>query len=460
MSESKQRGYGRGGLTDAAIKAWVGKAQGDGSLHDGGGLYLRKRGVGAFWALRQVNPESGKRPWAGLFPGVPYPNATLAEARRKAIEAKLRAADAPTDIVRERQAARAAAVSRAQAAALQAQSEITVRALFAKWQATDLPPRRGADGRRHGRKDGGEYVQAQFERRVFPTLGDTAIGEVKRADLMAVLDAIKAEGKLTTANRVFADLNQMLRFALKRDIIERNPLDTIARKDVGGAEAARQRVLAADEIKRLSDVLPEARMSARSSVAIWLILSTGCRVSEAMMARWEHVNLEARTWHLPETKNERNHTIHLSAFAVRQFRILAATRATDLLESREKHAAARPSDWVFPSADGKSSVCAKSFGKQLSDRQRPAQRKMKNRSTRTESLVLTGGRWTAHDLRRTAATMMAKLGISGDVIDECLNHMIESRVRRTYVIDRREADQVKAFDALGEFLTTLVRGER
>jgi hypothetical protein len=51
---------------------------------------------------------------------------------------------------------------------------------------------------------------------------------------------------------------------------------------------------------------------------------------------------------------------------------------------------------------------------------------------------------------------MASLGISSDVIDECLNHMIQSRVTRIYIRDRREGEQVKAFDALGQRLAELV----
>ena len=51
---------------------------------------------------------------------------------------------------------------------------------------------------------------------------------------------------------------------------------------------------------------------------------------------------------------------------------------------------------------------------------------------------------------------MASLGISSDVIDECLNHMIQSRVTRIYIRDRREGEQVKAFDALGQKLAKLV----
>jgi integrase len=104
---------------------------------------------------------------------------------------------------------------------------------------------------------------------------------------------------------------------------------------------------------------------------------------------------------------------------------------------------------LFPGRGSEGPVGVKSLGKQLSDRQREPQRRLAGRTNDTSALLLPGGRWTAHDLRRTAATLMAGLGISGDVIDECLNHIIESRVRRTYMRDRRAAEQSRAFDALG-----------
>ena len=437
-------------LTDTAIRAWLRK-DGPDALHDGGGLYIRRRGSGAFWALRQINPETGGRTWAGLFPDVAYPAATLADARRKATEARMRAADRPTDIVRERKAGKVAAKEAATAAALEKGRRLTMRALFDRWAATALPPRLRTDGKRIGRKDGGEYTRAQFERRVFPALGDVAAAAVTKADLLAILDTAKGEGKLRTANVLLADLKQMLQFALLREIIERNPLDTVTKHDVGGKDTARARVLSGEEVTALSAAVPLANMGKRSAAAIWLILSTGCRVGEAMAARWEHVNREAKTWHLPETKNQRPHTIHLSAFALAQFDALAA------LQERGKDD--KPVPWVFPNAAGDGPVCIKSFGKQLSDRQREPARRMQHRAKTTASLVLAGGRWTAHDLRRTAATMMAELGISGDVIDECLNHLIESTVRRTYIRDRRLQDQARAFDALGARLVALTGGE-
>ena len=157
------------------------------------------------------------------------------------------------------------------------------------------------------------------------------------------------------------------------------------------------------------------------------------------------VDLARGTWHIPVTKNQRSHTIHLSDFACAQFRRLEAVRMP------RSGPSASLSPWVFSNDTGDGPVGVKTLGKQLSDRQREANGPLRGRSKSTTSLSLPGGRWTAHDLRRTAATFMAALGVSGYVVDECLNHVIESRVRRTYIRDRRIAQQQQAFSALGGF---------
>jgi integrase len=335
------------------------------------------------------------------------------------------------------------------AAELEQQRRLTVRTLFDRWQSVELQPHLRADGKRAGRKDGGLYTKEQFTRHIFPTLGHIAAADTRKADVLAVLDALKAKGKLRTCNVLLADLKQMLRFALARDIIEKNVLDTVTKRDAGGADVERERVLTADELKALTAQIPNANMDARSAHAIWLIVATGCRVGELMGAKWKDVNTEGKSWYLPETKNERPHTIHLSEFAVGHFDAIANLK--------------RPEEpllpWVFPNAKGTGPVCPKSFGKQLADRQKPDSEPFKRRSKNTTSLQLKGGRWTAHDLRRTAATLMAQLGFSTDVIDECLNHIIQSRVSRIYIRDRREADQGKAFDALGARLKAITSGE-
>jgi integrase len=333
-----------------------------------------------------------------------------------------------------------------------------------------------ADGKRAGRKDAGQYTRKQFERHIFPMLGDRAAVDVRKADVLAILDSVKAAGKLRTCNVLLADLKQMFAFALAREIIERNPLDTVSKRHAGGTDASRERVLSPNEIAELARKMRSANMNRRSAAAVWLLLATGARVGEVMGAVWAGpgvdlkalatvadaegvkvgvVDLSARTWHLPTTKNEREHTIHLSSFALEQFNLLAALREAPDDDDEDS---SEPVPWVFPNRAGTGPVCVKSFGKQLSDRQREPERRMTHRSTNTTALCLPGGGWTAHDLRRTAGTLMASMGISGDVIDECLNHVIESRVRRTYIRDRRPQEQARAFDALGTRLQQIVSG--
>ena len=357
-------------------------------------------------------------------------------------------AQVEADRLQNDEAARKQAELAAKQNELTQQRRLTIKQLFDRWAATELTSNVLANGKRSGRKDGGKYSREQFERRIFPVLGEVAAVDVRKADLLAILDSVKAESKLRTCNVLLTDLKQLFHFALAREIVDRNPLDTITKRQAGGAETERERVLSADEVVALARQLPKANMGLRSVCAIWLTLATGCRVGELMNAQWQHIDLEKRTWYLPDTKNQRPHTVHLSDFAVQQIQNLATMRVLT--------PAGLPCPWVFPNTKSSKGLDIKTLGKQLADRQRPPEKRLSNRTAATESLSLPGGKWTAHDLRRTAATTMASLGISSDVIDECLNHMIQSRVTRIYIRDRREGEQVKAFDALGRRLTELV----
>lgn len=192
------------------------------------------------------------------------------------------------------EAERRRALHAAELAEQAAQRRLTVRRLFEQWQRAELQPHTLADGTRTGRKDGGEWVRLSFERRVFPALGDVAAEDVRRADLLTILDNCKAEGRRRTANVLLADLRQMFRFAAEREIVPTNPLAGIKREKVGGKDVERDRVLTETEVKTLLNTLTAARLAPRSAVAVRLILATACRVGEAMGARWEHVDLQAR----------------------------------------------------------------------------------------------------------------------------------------------------------------------
>ncbi len=291
------------------------------------------------------------------------------------------------------------------------------------------------------------------------------MARIRKGDVLFILDRLVATGRLRTANVILADLKQLFRFAAEREIIDGNPIESIKKSRVGGSDTERERVLDDAEISALPMLVESAKLAKRTELGLWLILATGVRVGELMGATWSAhktpakdlvavaeegavkygtVNLMTRKWHLVDTKNQRDHTIHLSDFAVDLCRHLVALQAHD--------------DWVFPNASGTKPVGVKSFGKQIADRQRSTGSAMKNRSKAITALALPGGKWTAHDLRRTAATLMAKLGVSNDVINECLNHKQADRMTRVYVQDRREGEQAVAFEKLGRKLQTLSSG--
>ena len=108
---------------------------------------------------------------------------------------------------------------------------------------------------------------------------------------------------------------------------------------------------------------------------------------------------------------------------------------------------------LFPNRDSSNHASEKSITKQLGSRQ--SVNILNNRSKNNQALVLSGGKWTQHDLRRTGATIMGDLGISPDVIEKCLNHTEENKVKRIYQRQKLEAEQANAWHILGEKIALL-----
>lgn len=116
--------------------------------------------------------------------------------------------------------------------------------------------------------------------------------------------------------------------------------------------------------------------------------------------------------------------------------------------------------WLFPAAFKPGEhVCVKSLTKQIKDRQLPIDAKpMKNRTVKyAQALTLAGGAWTPHDLRRTAATITASLGIPPHVVDKMLNHVEQNRLVRIYQRANFEAEQAEGWHLLGDRLELLTR---
>jgi integrase len=417
------------------------------ALNDGGGLYLRRSGANWLWYLRATSPVTEKRAWFPLCDGEPYARnsskASLKAARiaAESMRTQLRSGEDPNVKLEQKKAAERARVEADRLATIR---EVTVRALFQRWKDTDLRLIE-KNGKRSGRKDGGLYVEQQFVRHVFPAIGEMQAKDVTRSDIMALLDTLTGQGNNRTANVILALLRQMFRFAAKRDIVQGDATFGIDKKDAGGKDTERERRLDESETRELAANVPSASLNPRSEAALWLLLATAARVGELMKTQWAHVDTLARVWTIPaeNSKNGRAHEVQLSDFAIDWFERLAEIKT-------------HPT-WVFPNVSDSDHVCTKSLNKQFSDRQRPASKRMSNRTGNTTALQLKGGKWVPHDLRRTAATFMQSLGVAGEVIERCLNHTEDNKVKRIYQRDELIPQRTEAFKRLGEHLALLTR---
>ena len=285
-----------------------------------------------------------------------------------------------------------------------------------------------------------------FSKDVLPAIGELAAEDVRRRHVTEITDTILARNKPRMAKVALSSIRQMFRFAVIREIVEADPTAAIPKSNIGGQNVERDRVLSEEEIRLLVKQMPGAGLMPTTELAVWIALSTGCRIGELLSAEWSHINIEQRTWFMPITKNGKPHTVYLSDFAIQQFRAL------------QQHTGS--GRWCYPNRDGSAPVCPKTINKQLQDRQRqPEQSRMSGRSKRSQALLLPGGKWTPHDLRRTAATMMVEAGILPEVAERCLNHAEQNRVKRTYQRHSYAAEMQQAWKMLGQRLTVLTQPE-
>lgn len=411
-------------------------------LGDGEGMHLRIRPNGAKdWMFMYTFAGKRRKMSLGAFPAI-----GLADARDNASEQRKLLAQGFDPQLQKQQRIVEQQKERERIAAEQRQ--ITARDLFERWAETDL----------RRRADGGAEVRRMFEKDVLPLIGNIPAKEVGKAHITGVTDKLLARGVNRMAKLIFSLMRQMLRFGVDRGVIDFDPTATIRKAAIGGKDTERDRVLSEDEIRELLGKLPAAKLIKPTEAAIWIALSTGCRIGELLRASWSDVDLGAGVWVIPpeNSKNGEGHRVFLSQFAKAQFELL--------------HEISGAKQWVYPARQGGGFVCVKTVTKQLGDRQqsgepmsgRAGSRKGRKKSvsetapTTPTSLVLSGGRWTPHDLRRTAATMMVSLGVLPEVVERCLNHTEENKVKRTYQRHSYEREQTEAWRLLGERLELLV----
>jgi integrase len=231
------------------------------------------------------------------------------------------------------------------------------------------------------------YVVANWGRR--------KLDAVTRADVRGMLDGIEAP---VAANRIHSMVRKFFNWAVENDLIDNSP---VAGVRTPHDEKSRDRVLTDEELRAVWNAADTAGVF--GSILNLLIL-TGQRRSEVTEMEWAELNLEAGLWTLPRerVKNDRRHEIPLSRQAVAIIKELP-----------------RISDRYVFSLNGKTPF--NGF-------------KTKERF----DAVVNIAPWTIRDLRRTAASGMARLGVSLVVIEKVLNHVSGSPAGFVGVYQRHE----------------------
>lgn len=373
------------------------------------GLYFVVQPTGKKgWQVRYRHSGTHRRMTLGA-----YPVLSLADARQRARDA-LAAASEGRDPAEEVRAAKAPKPE---------DDRDKIKVLIGQYHKRHLSSLKS-----------GAVVRRELDRFVVAEWGERDIHSITKRDVIDLLDDIADSGRVVTANRIRAYLNKFLNWAVERDIIPMSPATGVK---PAAKEASRDRVLTDDEIRWFWAAC-EAEGFPWGPLGKVLLL-TGQRLNEA--AQITDGEIKGDLWHLSadRTKNGRAHDVPLSK------------AARDVLASVDR-IAGKPG-FIFTTTG--STPVSGFYKARAALAEAMEQAAAKDRGEPVEI-----PRWTFHDLRRTAATGMARLGIAVRVTEAVLNHVSGTGGGIVAVYQRHDyADEKRAaLDAWARYVTQLVEG--
>jgi integrase len=286
----------------------------------------------------------------------------------------------------------------------------------------------------------GNAVNRVVEKHVFPRWADRPISDIRRAEVSDLIRSLRKEMKVG-ANRILATLKTFFSWAVDQELIEISPAAEVKRPT---REVTRDRVLNDREIQAIWRACNQMDVFGR---AFQTMLATGQRRSEVGNMAWSELNRREELWTLPRerTKADRAHEIPLSSLALSiidqcpKFGEYVFSKGRN---GRDKSKAPPISGWSKAKILLDKLALEQAIALALEEGDAPPE---------------TFAEWHLHDLRRTAATYMAKLGVERVVIAKILNHA-ETEVTAIYDRHRYDAEKRRALDLWGERLKAIVGG--
>jgi integrase len=260
---------------------------------------------------------------------------------------------------------------------------------------------------------------------MIPVWGHRPFAEIGRRDILDLVDSIADRGSVIMARRMQGYVHRLFKWAVARGIVDANPAAGLPKP---GAETRRDRVLTDDEIVgvwRAADEWPFGHIYR-------LLLLTGSRRGEIGDLKWAEIAGEEIKLEGARTKSGTPHLIPLSKPARKLVKELPRIAGTDAVFGGSKVAG------VWDRA--KARLDAKIEG--MTGKPLPP--------------------WRIHDLPRTVATGLQKLGVNLQVIEAVLGHVSGSRsgVVGTYQRHSFDKEKAAALEAWGAHVVSLVEGKK
>jgi integrase len=268
-------------------------------------------------------------------------------------------------------------------------------------------------------------TQRLLDLHVLPHWRTRLMRDITRRDVLDLLDRVVDEGKPIAANRTFSAVRKMFNWAVARDIINTWPCAGVRPLT---AERSRDRTLTDSELR---DVWHAAvKMGGPFGTLVQLLVLTGQRRDEVGQARWSEIDLDRRMWTLARerVKNDTPHDIPLSKAAVAILQALPRIGSEYVLTTNGEA---------------------------------PSSNYAKNKRRLDSLLPPDMPLWRLHDLRRSTASGMARLGINLPVIEKVLNHsggsfagIVGVYQKHTFSDEKRQA-----LEAWGAYVERLITGK-
>jgi integrase len=260
-----------------------------------------------------------------------------------------------------------------------------------------------------------------LKRLVFPTFGDRPITEIKRSEIVALLDQIQIRNGPVMADRMLAAMRAIMNWHTSRSDDFRSPI-VRGMTRTKSKERARQRILSDDELRKVWTAANKAEGSFPALMKFLLL--SGARRGEAADMTW--AELKGGDWELPAARNKTGLNL------VRPL----SQAALDVIQSQRREG----SRYVFTATKDLPIVA---FSKRKAEF---------DKASGTSS-------WRIHDLRRTARSLLSRAGVSSDHAERCLGHVIGG-IQGVY--DRHEyyEEKKRAYEALAAQIKLIVSSPR